>query len=209
MKYIMSLMLTLLFVGCAGEPEIKSVESTFAEQHVEAGSSADFNAPLEGLRVANRAAANQAAFRESSVISAGAGAAEGFPFEYQGQIIYVGMPAEPILQQLGEPIHYFQRDSCAFDDFDKTYLYSGFDLHTFTLGDNDYVYIIMFTDDSVTTPEGAYLGMYAEDMLALYGDGYEEDGGQYTYTNGQGSLTFMTENGLVKDLYYEFIVGNR
>jgi len=184
-----------LIAGCAGNPKKLSAEQTFAESQPEAGPA---NNPQLGSADANS---------KSPVISVGN--AEGFPFEYRGQIIYVGMPAGPIIDQLGEPRSVFVERSCAFEGEgnDKTYIYSGIDMQTFQLGDNDYVLAVVLRDDSVETPEGLYIGMAEEDALALLSEAYEEDGGIYTYTKGRGTLKVGTEMGEVKSLAYYYIVG--
>ncbi|MCL2699489.1 MAG: hypothetical protein FWE68_04185 [Defluviitaleaceae bacterium] len=131
---------------------------------------------------------------------------EGFPFIYNDITIHVGIPAEPILRKLGEPLHYFEAPSCAFEGIDRTYFYSGFELHTFPMGDADYILAVRFTDDSVKTPDGVYLGKSVIDTLAVLG-GYDEyNNGMYTYIKGRGSLGVMTENGVVADLSYNFIL---
>lgn len=189
MKYMILILFILLLAGCAENPEAQSAESALAESQTKPVSTST----------------SQPEADESPVIAAGN--AEGFPFEYKGQIIYVGVSAEPIVRQLGEPQNYFEAPSCAFNGIDKTYFYSGIELHTFPLDDKDYVLAVVFTDDSVETPDGVYLGISAKDAIAILGDGYEENGGQYTYVKGQGSLSVMTENNVVIDLSYHLLVG--
>lgn len=59
--------------------------------------------------------------------------------------------AAPILEKLGEPMEYFEAESCAFEGLDKIYTYSGFELHTYEMKGTDYVASVMFLDDSVST----------------------------------------------------------
>ena len=54
---------------------------------------------------------------------------------------------------LGEPMHYFEAPSCAFEGMDKIYSYSGFEFTTYTKDNVDYIASIVFLDDTVTTRE--------------------------------------------------------
>ena len=195
MKYFILVLTTLLLAGCAGNQKKLSAEQTFAESQPEVSSTNNHEPSITE------------ATSESPVILIGN--AEGFPFEYRGQIIYVGMPAEPIIEQLGEPRRIFIEKSCAFEGEgnDKTYIYSEIELQTFQLGDKDYVLAVILNDDSVKTPEGLYIGMAADDALAILGEDYKEDGGIYTFTKGRGSFMVGTKMGEVKNLYYYYIVG--
>jgi hypothetical protein len=188
MKYtlIITILSLLLLVGC-GAAENPSAEPTFAALPKEFTPEQNPDKP-DDLPIPPT------------------GNPEGFPFIYDGVTIYVGAPAEPVLRQLGEPLNYFEAPSCAFEGIDKTYFFSGIELHTFPMGDNDYVLAVVFTDDSVETPEGVYLGMPVVDALSRLGSGFEQDGGKYTFVEGRGSLGVMTEHGIVVDISYNFIL---
>ncbi len=73
-----------------------------------------------------------------------------------------------VLAKLGEPLKYFEAASCAFKGLDKTYTYSGFIITTRPEGDKDFVNSILLTDDSVSTPEGIYIGCSKEKAIAAY-----------------------------------------
>jgi hypothetical protein len=193
MKHLILVLTLLVLAGCSGSHEVPFNEPAFAESAAEIGAlDESHNAPVVS---------------DAEPVAIAVGTAEGFPFEYRDLTIHVGVPAEPILEYLGEPLNYFEAPSCAFEGIDRTYFYSGIELHTFPMGDNEYVLAVRFTDDSVETLEGVYLGMTAEEALELLGGGYEENGGLYTYTRGRGSLGVMTEHGIIVDLSYNFVVG--
>jgi hypothetical protein len=65
----------------------------------------------------------------------------------------------------------------------------------------------VFTDDSVTTPEGVYLGGSLESVQKAYGEAQAQSGGQFTYTSGQGSLVFTFEEEIITGIVYTMIVG--
>ena len=106
-----------------------------------------------------------------------------------------------VLAALGEPQSYFEAASCAFEGLDKTYTYSGFQILTRPDGEQDYVNSILLTDDSVTTPEGLYIGASAADVTAAYGEG-ESLGSSLRYTKDGTVLSFILENDKVISIEY-------
>ena len=106
-----------------------------------------------------------------------------------------------VLAALGEPQSYFEAASCAFEGLDKTYTYTGFTVTTRPDGDKDYVNSILLTDDSVTTPEGVYIGAPAEDVLAAYGEGGSSDA-VLSYVIGNTALNFIMQDGAVISIEY-------
>lgn len=106
-----------------------------------------------------------------------------------------------VLSALGEPQSYFEAASCAFEGLDKTYTYSGFQLVTRPEGDKDYVNSILLTDDSVTTPEGLYIGSSKADVTAAYGQG-EETGSAIMYTKDGVTLSFILDSDAVISIEY-------
>lgn len=107
-----------------------------------------------------------------------------------------------VIQAIGEPLSYFEAASCAFDGLDKTYTYAGFIITTRPDGEQDFVNSIRLTDDSVTTPEGAYVGMKTEDILSAYGAVTEQTDTLLRYDSANTSLNFTLENGVVVSIEY-------
>lgn len=105
---------------------------------------------------------------------------------------------------LGEPLSYYERESCAFQGLDKTFNYPGFELVTYPNGDKDFISDIYFTDGTVSTPEGIHIGSTLEEVKTAYGEGYTADdfGIYYTYTDGDTQLKFGTEDGVVTEIEY-------
>ena len=139
-----------------------------------------------------------------SSVSSGSQAAQGetYYFENKGVKIALKAPTAPILAALGEPLNYFEAPSCAFEGMDKIYTYAGFEIHTYTQDKVDYVFSVLFTDDSVKTREGIALAATLEDVTAKYGKDYVESDGQYTYSAGDCQLSFLLEDGGVVSIEY-------
>ena len=107
-----------------------------------------------------------------------------------------------VLAALGEPLKYFEAASCAFDGLDKTYTYAGYIVLTRPEGKKDFVNSIQLTDDSVQTPEGAYVGMTAEAVKTIYGNPSEESATLISYTNGNATLNFVLKDAKVISIEY-------
>ena len=106
-----------------------------------------------------------------------------------------------VLDALGEPNQYFEAASCAFNGLDKTYTYAGFVIITRPDGDKDFVQSIRLTDDSVTTPEGIYIGCSADEVTAAYGEGEKTDT-LLICASGHTALYFVLENEKVISIEY-------
>jgi len=127
---------------------------------------------------------------------------DDFVFEYKGIRISPDMNTNEFLADLGEPLHYYEVKSCAFEGMDKIYTYTSFEISTYPNGANDLVSSIYFKDDTVTTEEGAYLGMAKSDVLALYGSNYTESAGTYVYSKGGMELHFIFDGETLASIEY-------
>lgn len=128
----------------------------------------------------------------------------GFLFKVRGFDIRMGEPAAPVVEALGEPMNYFEAPSCAFNGVDKIYYYSGFELYTYPVGEDDFILSIILTDDSVSTSEGIYIGMTYNDMTSAYGGDHTQNFGQYTYTLDDSALSFLIEDDLITVITYNY-----
>jgi len=126
----------------------------------------------------------------------------GFFFENNGVSIYMNTDVAPVVDALGESLEYFESESCAFKGLDKFYTYPGFEITTYPLDGKDYVSVVYLMDDTVSTPEGIYLGSAVEDMIAAYGDNYEESSGSYTYTKDESKLQFIAKDDAIISITY-------
>lgn len=126
----------------------------------------------------------------------------GYVFKYNNVIIAMNEKAVPILDKLGEPMDYFEAESCAFEGLDKIYTYSGFELHTYEMDGVDYVQSVIFLDDSISTKEGIYLYCSLDDVLLKYGDNYTKNLGLYTYELDKSKISFLVENDEIVSIEY-------
>ena len=131
---------------------------------------------------------------------------DGYKFIYQGIEIKIDAKAAAIVEQLGEPLSYFEAPSCAFNGIDKMYTYSGFELDTYPDNDCDYVSAVLFKDDSIATPEGVSIGDTIEKMKQVYGEYSSEDQNLAIYPNGNMKLCFVLENGVITSIEYKSTV---
>ena len=107
-----------------------------------------------------------------------------------------------VLEVLGEPLKYFEAASCAFEGLDKTYTYAGYVILTRPDGKKDYVNSIQLSDDSVQTPEGAYIGMAPDAVKDIYGKPTEETATLLSYTDGNTTLNFILKDAKVISIEY-------
>ena len=107
-----------------------------------------------------------------------------------------------VLSALGDPLQYYESASCAFEGLDKTYTYAGYTVLTRPDGKKDYVNSILITDDSVTTTEGAYIGMTADAVKGIYGAPTTENETLITYTDGNTTLSFVLKDARVVSIEY-------
>ncbi len=126
-----------------------------------------------------------------------------YVFDYKGVALQPNTDVAPALKALGEAQECFEAKSCAFDGMDKTYFYSGIELTTYPKSDKeDYISSIYFTDDSVSTKEGIYIGSTRQQLLDAYGDNYTSNGQAYTYTKEDTSIMFILEEDEVTSITY-------
>ncbi|MGI6084230.1 MAG: hypothetical protein ACOYIF_02145 [Acetivibrionales bacterium] len=129
-------------------------------------------------------------------------------FEYNGIAIHMNEDAKPVLEALGEPQNYFESPSCAFQGMDRIYSYNGFDLYTYSDEDdeNEYVFTVAFMSDAVATTEGIEIGDKFDKVIEKYGDGYEQSGEQYVYTDENCKLSFLTKDNEVISIEYSMLL---
>ncbi len=132
--------------------------------------------------------------------------ASGYVFTYREVNIQMHAEAAPIVAALGEPKSYTEETSCAFDGLDKTYYYGSFYLQTYPLNGVDYVYSLWIVDDSVTTPEGLYIGAPQAQVEQVLGADSFNGSNAYTLTKDSGRLTIILTDGVVSSIQYDAIL---
>ncbi|CRZ33843.1 hypothetical protein DFR55_103103 [Herbinix hemicellulosilytica] len=130
----------------------------------------------------------------------------GYAFEYNGVTIYMNTDVKSVIDKLGDPLNYFEAESCAFKGLDKFYTYPGFEITTYPMNGKDYISSVNLMDDTVSTPEGIYLGSTVDDMIAAYGDNYTESSGSYTYIKDDSKIQFIVKDDEIISITYLAIV---
>lgn len=125
-----------------------------------------------------------------------------YSITYNGTAITLHAPAAPIVEALGEPMQYTESASCAFTGLDKTYYYGSFYLDTYPKDGTDYVYGFWFADDSISNPEGIFIGASQELVEAAYGAESFNGSNAYIVEKGTGKLTVILEEGVVTSIQY-------
>lgn len=131
---------------------------------------------------------------------------KGYVFTADGVSFTVDMEMAPVLEKLGDPVSYFEAESCAFKGLDKVYTYSHFEVDTYPEGDKDIISSIILKDDLISTPEGLSLGMTQTDMESVYGTDYETRGNMFVYTKDGMHLSVLVENGIITSIEYDSAV---
>lgn len=111
----------------------------------------------------------------------------------------------PLLAYIGQPESYFEAASCAFEGLDKTYTYSNFIVLTYPNEDDesiDYISSVRLVDSTISTPEGVSIGDKTSDVVAAYGNDYDDLGNQYSYCDGDTFLNFLLDGDTVISIEY-------
>lgn len=115
----------------------------------------------------------------------------------------------PVLEILGEPTDYFESESCAFQGMDKVYTFASFVINTYPQDGQDKIMSIYLMDDTVETAEGAYIGMHADEIIALYGEPTKTAESSATWEKGGCALAFLYDaDGCVSAITYASIAAS-
>ena len=121
---------------------------------------------------------------------------------YQGCALPANADFAPLLAYLGDPVNYFEAESCAFEGLDKTYTYDGVEIVTYPDEDVDRISSVRILSEAVSTPEGITIGSTPEDVTAAYGEDYTAMGQQYTYEDGDCLLSVLFQDGKAVSVEY-------
>ncbi len=118
-----------------------------------------------------------------------------FDFEYKGETVTIDSEAKKLLEAAGTPDDTKKTASCAYDGYDRTYVYKGVTITTYskTKDGEEYINGITLTDPSVATKEDIKIGSSDKEVFKAYGD---EKGkfGVYTYTKGKSKLVIELDD---------------
>lgn len=131
------------------------------------------------------------------------GDVKGYYFMAGDVVLQGDMEFESVKEKLGEEQSVFEAPSCAGDGKDYIYNYTAYEVETYPAdgGVNKIAYIVL-KDDTVATPEGIDLSMTKADVIAAYGEGYEEVGDQFSYEKDGTKLNFVFDGDNIVSIEY-------
>ena len=105
--------------------------------------------------------------------------------EIKGNKIECRMDMSEVLSMFKDlEFEYSDSISCAYNGLDKIYDFSdsGFVIYTYPDGDKDYVLEVTVSSEEIKQQDGkVFVGMSKDELVALYGEEYTEDGDVLTY----------------------------
>lgn len=128
---------------------------------------------------------------------------KGYYFMAGDTALQADMEFETVKEYLGEEQSVFEAPSCAGDGKDYIYNYTAYEVETYPgEGGVDKIAYIVLKDDTVATPEGIDLSMTKEDVIAAYGEDYEEVGDKFSYEKDGTKLNFVFEGDNIISIEY-------
>ena len=125
-----------------------------------------------------------------------------FTFSWQNQIIALHQSAAPVIADLGEPLNYFEAESCAFEGIDKIYTYGSIEISTVPFNGEDTISQIVLLDDTAETKEGLFIGAGKDAMIEAYGDQFDVVGDGFIYTKEDTQLLVIIEDDVIVAIEY-------
>ena len=119
-----------------------------------------------------------------------------------GTTIAIDKEASAVLAALGQELSYEESPSCAFEGMDKLYVYSGFRVKTYSQKGIDYIYSVEILDDSLSTPEGLFIGDGEARVTELYGSPSEQNDAGMQYCSENTVLQILLRDGVVTNIQY-------
>lgn len=126
-------------------------------------------------------------------------------FKYNEVVMAPGDNFEEISVKLGEPTSYYEAASCAFDGKDKIYTYGSLQISVSPMDGVDIIYMITLLDDSLSTPEGIFVGAEKAAVLSAYGEGGVDKGSSLVYNSGKTDLVFLIRDDCVTSVQYRYV----
>lgn len=121
----------------------------------------------------------------------------------KGTVVGIGDDAKAVAAKLGEAQKIIESPTCGGgDEPDREYQYAGFKFNSVNENGVNRIVKVVFTDDSVATPEGIMLGSTREAVISAYGEAYTETSGGIVYTDGKTKLMFGITDGCVSAIQY-------
>lgn len=130
-------------------------------------------------------------------------AAKQYTFKYKKVVAKMNGKAKSFKKKAGKIQKYNVSKSCAYDGYDRTYLYKNFMLVTYSKSTTgpEYISCIKLRTSKVSTREGIKIGSKESDVIKAYGKAKPKYG-VYTYKKGKSKLQIEVSGGVVKAITY-------
>ncbi len=125
-------------------------------------------------------------------------------FVYNGQRVSLNENMSSVLSKLGKASSVSSAPSCHGDGEDKTYEYNGFTIYTYPSGGNDLVLEINVQSSAIPTSKGIKAGSSLNDITAVYGNNYTNDGNYIVFSSGIKTLQFFMSGNTVSEIDYYY-----
>jgi hypothetical protein len=123
-------------------------------------------------------------------------------FKLDGETLTPGMDyTDPVVKDW---INFEEMDSCLYIGKDRIYTYEGAIVYTFPDEGNDYILEIELTGSS-KTGRGIGIGSTLDDVIAKYGETYDEKGLTVVYTSDLFQLILTMVSGKVEKIRLKYI----
>ena len=126
---------------------------------------------------------------------------EDYYLNYSGKKIELNK--EFNVNDYGEYNDLFENESCAFGNRDITYFYDDIEVEAYGDDNNKLiVYSIKIISENIKTNEGISLYDTISEAINVYGKDYSKDDNKYTFTSGNTSIIFITQNDIIASIEY-------
>lgn len=131
---------------------------------------------------------------------------DGYEFEYKGYVLRPDDDFAPAAEALGEAKSTYEQPSCAIEGIAKIYDYGSVIIETYPDEDIDRICYVTLKDDTVGTKEGIDLSSSKDDIIAAYGDNYEETDTAISYKTNEMKLLFIFEGDNLASIEYDTLL---
>ena len=143
---------------------------------------------------------------ESTEAETGAKAStdDSWVFKKGDVTIAMDAPSDDIIKALGSYQNTFEAPSCAFDGMDVVYSYPGYDVYAYTAGSEKRISGVVLRDDTVTTPEGIFIGSDQASVEKAYGK-VDASSNNLVLKKGNSQLLIIFKDGVVSSIQYSLV----
>lgn len=139
----------------------------------------------------------------TAVCSSTCSAASEYTFKYKKVTAKMNGKAKKLLKKAGKIEKKKVSKSCAYNGYDRTYLFKNFMVSTYSKSKKgaEYINCIKLRTSKVSTREGIKLGSSKNDVIKAYGQA-KNNYGVYTYTKGKSKLQIEITDNVVTAISY-------